>query len=192
MVRKAVVLRLLGARIWQAWGLLDSTNDGRFLGKSQWYREKRALHEKIKTLRRHFKDGTVWDRIRNQFAYHYDADALDRTHSGGAPGNSFEWITSDKIVDSFFVSSEVTVWSSILGAKTDEEFLENYESLCREAVDRVFDLLGVMRDLVVAFVEHLEAVRKNAHEVIAVQAIPLTGSHDVTWPLFFACSDSPN
>ena len=165
-VLELVLLKLLGARIWQSWELLRFYKK-KVLAQASWLKSYTSLQDRIKNLKPEFKDGCVWDRIRDKFAYHYDSTVLSVDLANDVLDDQFELISSGTVVNSFFTSSEMAIWSSILGVHDDQGFLVAYPALVKKAVNLTFDLVGIIRELFAAFVEHVVKDLGGAWEVKA-------------------------
>lgn len=154
-VLSLVLLRLLGARIWQSWELLRSFYNKQVLAQSSWLRSHSKLYAPIRKLKREFPEGCVWDRIRNQFAYHYDPGALALVLANNVLGSQFEMVSSKALTNSFFISSELAIWYSILEVHDNHAFSEAYPALVKKAVHLGGDLVGVIGELFKVFVDHV-------------------------------------
>ena len=170
-----VLLKLLSARIWQSWELLRFYKK-KVLAQAPWLKGYTSLQDRIKDLKPEFKDGCVWDRIRDKFAYHYDSTVLSVDSGNDVLGDQFELISSGTVVNSFFISSEMAIWSSILGVDDDDGFSVAYPALVSKALDLTFNLVGIIRELFAAFVDHVVGDLGGTWEVkatsVSISAIP--------------------
>jgi len=186
-VLKLVLLKLLGARIWQSWELLRSFYQKKVLAESSWLHGKSTLHVLIRKLRHELPNGCVWDHIRDQFAYHYDSGALSPVIAADVLGGQFDLVSSEKVTNSFFISSEMAVWSAILGVHDDEAFAEAFRPLVENAADLTASLVGVIRELFTAFVAHVVNDLGGSWDVesstTAISAVPY---ENALLPLFAA------
>lgn len=151
-VLQAVLLKLLGARIWQSWKLLQDYYQGQVLKESTWLRGLASVQARINRLKPRLQDGCVWDRIRDKFAYHYDPNEVP---AKDVLGGQFELVAEERVINSFFVSSEMAIWSSILQAYDDAAFAEKFPPLVNQAVEVTFELVPIIRELFMAFVAHV-------------------------------------
>jgi hypothetical protein len=154
-VLKLVLLKLLGARIWQSWELLRSFYQKQVLADASWLHSQSKLHGRIRELKHELPDGCLWDRIRDQFAYHYDPGALGPVFGADVLGGQFDLVSSEQVTNSFFISSEMAVWSAILKVDGDEAISEAFPQSVEKAADLTADLVGVIRELFTAFVAHV-------------------------------------
>ncbi|OYW05972.1 MAG: hypothetical protein B7Z61_04310 [Acidobacteria bacterium 37-71-11] len=186
-VLQLVLLRLLGARIWQSWKLLEGYYQGPVLKESTWLRDHTAIQEGINKLKRKLRDGCVWERIRSEFAYHYDADALAHALSNDVLGGEFELVSGERVINSFFISSEAAIWFSILKVQDDSTFSEAFAPLVQEAVNLTFELVPVIRELVAAFVDHVVNDLGGSWKVTSsTRAISVVRYEESILPLFGA------
>jgi len=175
-VLKLVLLKLLGARIWQSWELLRSFYQKQVLAESSWLRGQSTLYAFIRKLKHELPDGCVWDRIRDQFAYHYDPGALGPVFAADVLGGQFDLVSSEQVTNSFFISSEMAVWSAILEVHDDQAFAEAFRPLVVKAADLTAGLVGVIRELFTAFVAHVVSDLGGSWEVesstTSISAVP--------------------
>ena len=175
-VLELVLLKLLGARIWQSWELLRSFYQKKVVPKSFWLHGHTAIQDLLGKLEQELPNGCVWMRIRNNFAYHYLPSALSPASVSSALGDQFELVSSKTVVNSFFISSEMAIWSSILGVDDDKGFSVAYPALVKKALDLTFDLVGIIRELYAAFVEHVVNDLGGSWEVVSgtfsISAVP--------------------
>ena len=175
-VLQAVLLKLLGARLWQSWKLLQGYYQGQVLKESTWLRGNTSVQEHIKRLKQRLGDGCVWERIRNEFAYHYDPNVVAQLLTNDILGGQFELVSEERVINSFFISSEMGIWSSILQVDNDAAFSEKFPQLVEDAVDLTFDLVPVIRELVTVFVRHVVEDLGGSWEVrsstISISAVP--------------------
>jgi hypothetical protein len=187
VVLKLVLLKLLGARIWQIWELLRSFYQKKVLSESSWLHGKSTLHILIGKLKHELPDGCVWDHIRDQFAYHYDSGALGPVIAADVLGGQFDLVSSGKVTNSFFISSEMAVWSAILGVNDDETFAEAFRPVVEQAADLAAELVDVIRELFTAFVAHVVNDLGGSWEVeSSTTSIAAVAYKNARLPLFAA------
>jgi hypothetical protein len=188
-VLKLVLLKLLGARIWQSWELLRSFYRKKVLAGSSWLHGKSVANVTVGKLKQELPDGCVWDRLRDQFAYHCDSAAIGSSIAADVLGGQFDLIFSEQVTNSFFLSSEMAVWSAILRVKDDDAFTKAYPPLVEKAAELVGDLVGVVRELFMAFAAHVVNDLGGSLEVEAstTSLLPVP-YNDAVLPLFGVCT----
>jgi hypothetical protein len=129
----------------------------------------------------------VWDHIRDQFAYHYDSGALGPVIAADVMGGQFDLVSSEKVTNSFFISSEMAVWSAILGVHDDEAFAEAFRPLVEKAADLTADLVDVIWELFTAFEAHVVDDLGGSWEVeSSTTSIAAVAYKNALLPLFAA------
>lgn len=177
--------KTLANKIWQGWELVQDVFHGAQVSRSDWMRENKNLTGLIRKMKKHFRDGCLLERIRNQFGYHYDLASIERFAEDAISEQGFEVLYSDRTINSFYLSSEAIAWSAMLGAREAGEFEQKYPEFIDEVARRAGDFMdlvnGIMEAFVVHVVEDLGGKFENVSETPVVGVIDCS---QVKYPVF--------
>jgi hypothetical protein len=100
--------------------------------------------------------------------------------------NGFEMLYGDKVVNSFYMSSELATWSAVLKTTDEAEFRARMKNLVLEVADISSVFLGLLKLVAKAFCDHVVLDLGGAlTQEESLQITPLEPS-DAVLPLFAA------
>jgi len=150
-----LLAKTLATKIWQGWELIDNLFYGAKVSKSSWLRRNQVLTKHLRKMKTAITKDPVYEDIRNQFGCHYDLDPIAKAARLTTEENGFEMLYGDKPINSFYISSEVVTWSSILGAAEDNDFEATYPEFIDKIATRSGEFQTLFNLIMEAFCTHV-------------------------------------
>jgi hypothetical protein len=181
-----VLLKTVASKLLQGWELVAKAFDGAQVGRAPWLRSNVALQEALGRVRAYFARPNPIAEIRNQFGSHYDTAPMASQLDAVLAENGFEMLCGDKVVNCFYMSSEVATWSAVLKTVDDAQFEVQMKALVLEVADISGEFLGLLNLVAEAFCKHV--VRDLGGELTKMDSLKVTTLEpsDAVLPLFAA------
>ena len=185
--------KMLACKIWQGWELIDSVFQGARVSRANWLRQNGDLTVLIRNMRTEFEGECLLKQIRNQFGYHYDLEPIESYASDAVSEHGFSVLYTDRIINSFYPSSEVIGWSAMLDAPEPEDFAKEFPKFIDYVAKRAGDFMDLLNMIMEAFFVHV--VNDLGGELEEVSKYSVRGEvpcAKVTYPVFLSLSSRQN
>ncbi len=150
-----LLAKALATKIWQGWELIDRFYYGAKVSRASWLRTNQTLTTHLRSMKDSITKDPVYEDIRNQFGCHYDLEPIAEVARPTTIANGFEMLYGDKPINSFYITSEVATWSSILGATEDDEFETSYREFVNKIAARSGEFQTLFNLIMEAFCTHV-------------------------------------
>ena len=181
-----VLLKTLASKLCQGWEIVEKVFDGAQVGKADWLRANDPLQESLRQLRHYFTRPNVIADIRNQFGYHYDTEPLSSHLETVLPEGGFEMLYGDKVINFFYISSEIATWSAILGTTDDEAFATKMDAIKDEVATKSGEFFEFLNLVAQAFCTHVVNELSGVLLQQGAAQVSLVRVDDAVLPLFAA------
>ena len=180
----SVLLKALASKLWQGWKMVRQEVANGCLGKSAWLKQDAPLQEAVAKLCDYYGTANVIKTIRNKFGAHYDPAKSKRQFTGLSTADGFEVLYSDRLINAFYVTSEVAVWSTILDTTDEPEFRRRMKKLVEQVAARSQEFLQLLNLVSRAFINHSVQDLGGTFLPVAESNVDAVSPEDARLPLF--------
>jgi hypothetical protein len=150
-----LLAKTLTTKLWQGWELIDKLFHGAKVSSAPWLRENKALTNHLRAMKKQITSDPIYENVRNQFGCHYDLEPIAKTARSTIKEHGFEILYGDRPVNSFYLTSEVVTWSSILGATEPDQFQSAYTEFIHKIAARSGEFERLFNLVMEAFCTHV-------------------------------------
>lgn len=182
------IARVLASKAWETWQLLSKGFLSSATAKTyeaQFSDDDKASFNAVK---KYFKGGSPFSRIRNKLGFHYDLDAIDKGYANLQPSDDLNAYISKYHTNTFYAFAETVAGHTMLELVCPGDPQKAFQILIGDMEEMAGTLAEVTSAIIAACLEiHCGDVRTSKREIIPLKDAP--DAQSITIPFFVTVPD---